>query len=122
MERIFKIASRSGGFWWFLLGMSKRRQSRDVGGLDGTESIPRCSRAPRKLSSPPAWSLFTCTSTMCLLIVGMRREGTKQGGWERAGCDWVKRPCPNTATPGLPAPKTPLDLFSFELLMCVNVW
>ena len=56
--------------------------------VDGTEPIPRCSRAPRKLSSPPEWSLFTCTSTRCLLMVGMRREGTKQGGWERAGCGW----------------------------------
>ena len=35
-------------------------------------------------------------------MVGMRREGTKQGGWERAGRDWVKRPCPNTATSKVP--------------------
>ena len=37
-------------------------------------------------------------------MVGMRHEGTKQGGWERAGCGWVKRPCPNTATPRVPLP------------------
>ena len=48
MERVFKIVLRSvdsggtclkdriafRGFWWYLLGTSKRRQSRDVRGRD----------------------------------------------------------------------------------------
>ena len=85
--------------------------------VDGTESIPRCSsRAPRKLSSPRAWNLFTCTNTIYLLMVGMRHEGTKQGGWERAGCGWVKRPCPNTATPRVPLPGDSLVLTSLVCL------
>ena len=57
-----------------------------------------------------------CVEPMCslimhnMLMVGMRREGTKQGGWERAGCDWVERPCPNTATPRVPLPEDSLDV------------
>ena len=109
MERIFKIVSRSVDSGGICSGRASGVSPEMY--VDGTESIPRCSRAPRKLScsraprklsSPPEWSLFTCTSTMCLLMVGMRREGTKQGGWERAGHDWVKRPCPNTATSKVP--------------------
>ena len=100
MERIFKIVSRSVDSGGICSGRASSVSPEMY--VDGTESIPRCSRAPRKLSSPPEWSLFTCTNTMCLLMVGMRREGTKQGGWERAGRDWVKRPCPNTATSKVP--------------------
>ena len=100
MERIFKIVSRSVDSGGICSGRASGVSPEMY--VDGTESIPRCSRAPRKLSSPPEWSLFTCTSTVCLLMVGMRREGTKQGGWERAGRDWVKRPCPNTATSKVP--------------------
>ena len=100
MERVFKIVLRSVDSGGICSGRASGVSPEMY--VDGTESIPRCSRAPRKLSSPPEWSLFTCTSTVCLLMVGMRREGTKQGGWERAGRDWVKRPCPNTATSKVP--------------------
>ncbi len=96
MERVLKIVLRSVDSGGICSGRASGVSPEMY--VDGTESIPRCSRAPRKLSSPPEWSLFTCTNTMFLLMIGMGREGTKQGGWERAGRDWVKRPCPNTAT------------------------
>ena len=108
MERVFKIVLRSVDSGGICSGRASGVSPEMY--VDGTESIPRCSRAPRKLSSPPEWSLFTCTNTMCLLMVGMRREGTKQGGWERAGRDWVKRPCPNTATSKV-APEGSLPTF-----------
>ena len=42
------------------------------------------------------------------IFQAFRDEGTKQGGWERTGCDWVKRPCPNTATSRVPIPEDSL--------------
>ena len=118
MERVFKIVLPSVDSGGICSGRASGVSPEMY--VDGTESIPRCSRAPRELSSPPEWSLFTCTNTMYLLMVGMRREGTKQGGWERAGCDWVKRPCPNTATLRVPLPEDSLLLASLvkPSLMC----
>ena len=72
MERVFRIVLRSVGSGGICSGRASGVSPEMY--VDGTESIPRCSRAPRKLSSPPEWSLVTCTSTMFLLMVGIKRE------------------------------------------------
>ena len=82
-------------------------QSRDVGGQD--RSVPRCSRIPLTELSTRVEPICVYVHEYNVLVDGWNEaRGDQEGGWERAGCAWVERPCPNTATPRVQLPEDSL--------------